>query len=86
MEPDGEQPYLRRIISQLWPRQYLILSLLSPNPFCTDVVISIASAVTRNIPRQFLSTPYLLAGKWHNVDLYTKPSFYIHPRTERKSN
>ena len=53
----------RRIISQLWPRQYLILSL---NPFCTDVVIRISSAVTRNIPRQFLSTLYLLAGKVHN--------------------
>jgi hypothetical protein len=30
------------------------------------VVISIASVVTRNIPRQFLSTLYLLAGKVHN--------------------
>jgi hypothetical protein len=80
----GNSLILRRIISQLWPRQYLILSLLPPNPFCTDVVISIASAVTRNIPRQFLSALYPLV---HNVDLYTKPSFYIHPRTkDRRAN
>ena len=36
---------------------------------------------THNIPRQSLSTLYLLV---HHVDLYTKPSFYIHPRTKDK--
>ena len=39
---------------------------------------------THNIPSQFPSTLYPLM---HNVDLYMKPSFYIHPRTkDRRAN